>query len=203
MESLAYMFCTKCGHRHYQINGVYRKHRSHLVAGDGPSRSVKSAFGSIIDKKLNPLVNVDECPKCHRKRGQKHLAITKKPSIATMEKWMDDGVARATDGCRVEPDGTCPHGHTSWIRLMGFINPLTKVHPLAVEAKQKYLEDVKAGHGKGEEYWAGYAGAAYLMSNPKDLGNSLSKRKYTSRKSILPLVILAGLAIWLWRKHEN
>ena len=34
----------------------------------------------------------------------------KRPPLATMERWMDDGVARATDGCRVEPDGTCPHG---------------------------------------------------------------------------------------------
>jgi len=45
-------------------------------------------------------------------------------------------------------------------------NPTTKVHPLAIEAKKKWKEDMKAGHGAGEEYWAGYAGAAYLMSNP-------------------------------------
>jgi len=45
-------------------------------------------------------------------------------------------------------------------------NPLTKVHPLAIEAKKKWKEDTKAGHGAGEEYWAGAAGAAYLMSNP-------------------------------------
>ena len=45
-------------------------------------------------------------------------------------------------------------------------NPMTKVHPLAIEAKKKWKEDMKAGHGKGEEYWAGAAGAAYLLSNP-------------------------------------
>jgi hypothetical protein len=43
------------------------------------------------------------------------------PSIATMERWMDDGVARATDGCRVEPDGTCPHGAQSWLIVLGLI----------------------------------------------------------------------------------
>ena len=29
----------------------------------------------------------------------------KPPSIATMERWANDGVAKATDGCKVEPDG--------------------------------------------------------------------------------------------------
>lgn len=43
------------------------------------------------------------------------------PSERTMEKWMLDGVAKATDGCRVEPDGTCPHGHVSWLIHFGLI----------------------------------------------------------------------------------
>lgn len=45
----------------------------------------------------------------------------KQPSIKTMEKWMMDGVAKATDGCRVEPDGTCPHGKKSWLMELGYI----------------------------------------------------------------------------------
>ena len=43
------------------------------------------------------------------------------PSIKTMTRWMMDGVAKATDGCRVEPDGTCPHGHPSWLVKLGYI----------------------------------------------------------------------------------
>ena len=66
------------------------------------------------------LVQVDECPTCHRLRGEKHKATGKAPGIATMEKWMNDGVAKATDGCRVEPDGVCPHGHQSWLLRLGF-----------------------------------------------------------------------------------
>lgn len=46
---------------------------------------------------------------------------TKRPSVATMEKWMDRGVAKATDGCRVEPDGRCPHGCESWMLVLGMI----------------------------------------------------------------------------------
>ncbi len=43
------------------------------------------------------------------------------PTIATVEKWSNDGIAKAVDGCRVEPDGTCPHGYQSWMIVLGFI----------------------------------------------------------------------------------
>ena len=46
---------------------------------------------------------------------------TKQPSIATMQNWMYDGVAKATDGCTVEPDGHCPHGRPSWLLVAGLI----------------------------------------------------------------------------------
>ena len=29
--------------------------------------------------------------------------------------WVLDSVTDATDGCEVEPDGVCPHGHPSWL----------------------------------------------------------------------------------------
>lgn len=45
---------------------------------------------------------------------------TREPSLKTMERWMSDGVAKAADGCRVEPDGHCPHGKPSWILKLGF-----------------------------------------------------------------------------------
>lgn len=45
----------------------------------------------------------------------------KEPSVATMERWVLAGVAKATDGCRVEPDGECPHGKQSWLLALGLI----------------------------------------------------------------------------------
>ena len=66
-------------------------------------------------------VTQSECPKCHRKAGEKHLAKGKRPSIHTMEKWLSDGIARATDGCKTEPDGHCEHGHSSWMLVLGII----------------------------------------------------------------------------------
>jgi len=45
----------------------------------------------------------------------------KVPSMATLQRWMFDGVAKATDGCEVEPDGHCEHGKPSWLLKLGVI----------------------------------------------------------------------------------
>lgn len=60
------------------------------------------------------------CPRCETGEG-KHRVLIPTPSFATFEKWMDNGVAKASDGCKVEPDGKCPHGHNSMLVLMGYI----------------------------------------------------------------------------------
>ena len=47
---------------------------------------------------------------------------TDEPDMETIEEWMiEDGGCEATDGCWVEPDGTCPHGHPSWFLRLGLI----------------------------------------------------------------------------------
>ena len=43
------------------------------------------------------------------------------PDARTLEAWMWDGCCEATDGCLVEPDGTCPHGFPSWFLQLGLI----------------------------------------------------------------------------------
>ena len=43
------------------------------------------------------------------------------PSQDTLGDWVYNGVAEATDGCLVEPDGICPHGYPSWLLLLGYI----------------------------------------------------------------------------------
>jgi hypothetical protein len=46
----------------------------------------------------------------------------KPPSKKKIEKWLlDEELVEATDGCKVEPDGTCPHGKTSWLIILGYI----------------------------------------------------------------------------------
>lgn len=47
--------------------------------------------------------------------------IVKRPSENTLWKWSDEGIAKAVDGCRVEPDGKCKHGYPSWLLVEGLI----------------------------------------------------------------------------------
>lgn len=46
---------------------------------------------------------------------------TERPDLETLEEWHSDGGCEATDGCWVEPDGVCEHGHPSWLLRFGMI----------------------------------------------------------------------------------
>lgn len=47
---------------------------------------------------------------------------TKVPSLKAIEHAVETrGGCPATDGCWVEPDGTCPHGAKSWLLEWGMI----------------------------------------------------------------------------------
>lgn len=43
------------------------------------------------------------------------------PDEERLEVWTYDSVCEATDGCTVEPDGICEHGHPSWLLAKGLI----------------------------------------------------------------------------------
>lgn len=57
----------------------------------------------------------------HRFSTRYPKPTAKQPSLDSLERQADSGVCKATDGCRVEPDGTCPHGHVSWLIYLGYI----------------------------------------------------------------------------------
>ncbi len=44
-----------------------------------------------------------------------------KPDIEQLQMWGEEGGCETPDGCWVEPDGTCEHGHKSWLLIMGMI----------------------------------------------------------------------------------
>ncbi len=46
---------------------------------------------------------------------------SQEPSIEELEEWDTEGGCEATDGCWVEPDGHCEHGHPSWLLKLGMI----------------------------------------------------------------------------------
>ena len=43
------------------------------------------------------------------------------PEIDCLTEMVMSGIAEAEDGCRVEPDGICPHGYYSWLLVLGWI----------------------------------------------------------------------------------
>ena len=43
------------------------------------------------------------------------------PSLETMQDWMVDGMGEATDGCQIENDGMCEHGHPAWMLALGYV----------------------------------------------------------------------------------
>jgi len=49
--------------------------------------------------------------------------LSARPTALTMQLWEALRMARATDGCKVEPDGECEHGHISWLVQMGVVAP--------------------------------------------------------------------------------
>jgi len=46
---------------------------------------------------------------------------TARPDIDTLMEWSEEGGCEATDGCWVEPDGSCPHGHVAWMIFLRMI----------------------------------------------------------------------------------
>lgn len=57
-----------------------------------------------------------------REKLKKRYSTDHVPSFEEIESWvLEDGGCEATDGCWVEPDGTCPHGCDSWLLVLGLI----------------------------------------------------------------------------------
>ena len=44
-------------------------------------------------------------------------------SQKTIQEWIYNGICPAKDGCLVELDGYCPHGHPSLLIEIGFFDP--------------------------------------------------------------------------------
>ena len=47
--------------------------------------------------------------------------LEQQPTVEQLIEWENEGGCEATDGCWVEPDGTCEHGCKSWLIVMGLI----------------------------------------------------------------------------------
>ena len=53
---------------------------------------------------------------------RKEVNGMRRPSLEELQRQVEeDGGCEATDGCFVEPDGTCDHGQPSWLLVLGLI----------------------------------------------------------------------------------
>jgi hypothetical protein len=51
----------------------------------------------------------------------KKVPYRETPTEEELADWIMDGECEALDGCIVEPDGRCEHGHPSWLLFLGMI----------------------------------------------------------------------------------
>jgi hypothetical protein len=85
-----------------------------LLVAETPSAQVLAQVEMLVDDVLADMRRYLKSPIWPE-------PTTDAPDLATLEDWLTDGACEATDGCFVEPDGTCPHGHPSWLIVLGLI----------------------------------------------------------------------------------
>ena len=67
----------------------------------------------------DPTPRTDAPPTANHHQGRRR---TRRPSMEELQRQVqEDGGGEATDGCFVEPDGTCEHGQPSWLLALGLI----------------------------------------------------------------------------------
>ena len=67
-----------------------------------------------------PAPRTDAPPTANPPR--KEVNRMRRPSLEQLQRQLqEDGGCEATDGCWVEPDGTCEHGQPSWLLALGLI----------------------------------------------------------------------------------
>jgi len=83
------------------------------------AKMVKVYDGAELERTRAPRKRI---PKDMKPEASQYPSPTKpEPTMDVLEDWMMDGTAESTDGCIVEPDGTCEHGHPSWLRYLGIM----------------------------------------------------------------------------------
>ena len=74
--------------------------------------------GQIIGgvRSLKEGVNLEDYKRLREGEGYTFQKVGKPPTLATLERWVSDGVAKSITGQRTEPDAP-----DSWVRVLGFI----------------------------------------------------------------------------------
>lgn len=91
-------------------------------------KEIKLKDGSTLPKGLPVSFIPDKDSRCHVHSPNYPTPLQvrissafKAPSMATLEKWNQDGICKTPTGHRVEPDGHGPDGSPSWMLVFGII----------------------------------------------------------------------------------
>jgi hypothetical protein len=69
----------------------------------------------------NPHSRTDAPPTANH-HPREEVNRMRRPSLDELQRQVEeDGGCEATDGCFIEPDGTCDHGQPSWLLALGLI----------------------------------------------------------------------------------
>lgn len=83
----------------------------------------RRTFFRYASKKPEVALDVWQANKLSRAAERPTWACNVKsiPTLATLERWIDDGICKTPSGHRVEPDGHGPDGSPSWLLVLGYI----------------------------------------------------------------------------------
>ncbi len=120
-----HLFCGKCFHERLGRDGkTYAQVLAEVLAAHPENgKLVRVLDGKVLSKRnRTPRKRIPRDCKPGKAFQSRYPSPTEpEPRMDILEQWMLDGVAEATDGCTVEPDGTCEHGHPSWLRYLGLM----------------------------------------------------------------------------------
>ena len=84
--------------------------------------SIEMRIRDLERRRERPGVDVAYIDKVLAKlRAELQGIEAEEPTLEELMEWEWRGYMEATDGCRVEPDGVCPHGYPSWLLAKGLI----------------------------------------------------------------------------------
>ena len=96
-----------------------------MVSGhQDPARSlsVPRLRGRVGGREPGPRHGRTRPPPPTPNRPGEEVNRMRRPSLEELQRQVEeDGGCEATDGCWVEPDGTCDHGQPSWLLALGLI----------------------------------------------------------------------------------
>jgi len=121
--SKMYLMCGKCFHED-KVDGKTLENILQAKLAEHPEikDKVRILDGKVLSRKTR-------MPKCKYPRELRPdplkegfpLPTEPEPRMRELDAMLMDSVCESTDGCTVEPDGKCEHGHVSWLRYLGII----------------------------------------------------------------------------------